>query len=109
MGATATPFTPENLITLRTAFDFAEREVLAELCKINPVEVANDIFQRAKPDLDATAAGLLNALATDTAQDYITAVVRDNKTLVSNETLLLFCRLCLERATDIMANITTQD
>lgn len=91
--------TPEQLVTLRLAFDFSKRQVLAELEKLNPPDVAKGIFERCEPTLNATASGLLDALANGTDRAYLEALPRD-------ETTVLFCRLCLENATDIIGNIT---
>lgn len=104
--APKTILTPEILATLRVAFDFSKRQVLAELHKINPADEANDIYRRAEQDLNATASGLLDALATGTERDYISSIKAGT---VSAETLTLFCRLCLENVTDIIEKITPQE
>ena len=105
-NGSGTVLTPETIETLRVAFDFSKRQVLAELCKINPVEVANDIYQRSEHELNGTASGLLNALATGTERDYIATIQAGT---VSAETLTLFCRLCLENATDIIEKRKPQE
>lgn len=103
---TGTVLTPETIETLRVAFDFSKRQVLASLGKTHTPDVARDIYDRAKNDLDATASGLLNALATGTEQDYISKIQTGT---VSAETLTLFCRLCLENATDIIGKIRSKE
>lgn len=104
MGQTPTnPFTPETILILRTAFDISKREVLAAVRKENPTEQADALIRISEPLLDDVAAGLLNALATGTDDDFIKGLA------TKTETERMFCQYCLKQAADIVEKMETTE